>query len=400
MASRRKPAPTAAGTVLPLSLVILCLEEMYYTFDEKERLETFRSVALVSRLFYGLARCCLYATLKLSLRDCEDQSLRTTRVMRTLLGKRSLAKHVTGLDLDTLASRPIGRSVMVSLLFDMKHLQKLELTYDRGAKDILAAIATGPPRTELVTLRLTGAIDFVVCVALLTLRDLTRLDIDAKLPDHLSPPVMALKTLSIRRECADSSFYGLTLFSTCSLTTLTITSSDKYAPPHLSYLHHLRQLQIMQPYRDNDSADRRLDNAAHAPYIEDLLLSIKVLFDLRIVAFINHEEMPEAPWPDLRQSCGRILKLLPFALVSLSLTAVTSSVDLNALIAFAKTTKRWAPYLTSIALHEEGKALLPAGVRVEEFEALLEKNGVKVRMEGMSSTPSLCLNDILSRASL
>jgi hypothetical protein len=380
--SRRLP-PTSSGTALPLSLLDECLLHILQDFSEEDCYPTLYAACLASKIWRDTAQSYLYGIIRLHFQDGSERPL---RLLASLLKFRRLAKHTLQLTLKVRGAALVDVAAAASLFGDFTRVQSLSLTFSRDELFIL-----GPHWALYAPLRflyLHGPISSLMLKIISYLRNLERLTLDGPLDDRLADfrrlPTFELEELSISRDFPQIAIYRLTLLSFATLTKLTLTASDTEQAPELSYLVSLRELEILQPYRDTEPVKNKhktvknkpLDARAIAAYVERLLASARQLPQLRCLAFLNPWDLQSNDWPDLRSKSASILKALPNKLVVLNLTSAVSAIDFMGLDKLVRNPKSRPVNLQVVAMDKEAKGSLPYSA--EDLERDWAENGVKI----------------------
>lgn len=375
--------PTPAGTALPLALLDECLLHILQDFSEEDCYATLYAACLASKIWRDTAQSYLYGIIRLHFQDISERPL---RLLASLLKFRRLAKHTLQLILKVKGAAPVDVAAAASLFGDFTRVQSLSLTFSRDELFVL-----GPHWALYAPLRflyLHGPISSLMLKIISYLRNLERLTLDGPLDDRLADfrrlPTFELEELSISRDFPQIAIYRLTLLSFATLTKLTLTASDTEQAPELSYLVSLRELEILQPYRDTEPVKNKhktvknkpLDARAIAAYVERLLASARQLPQLRCLAFLNPWDLQSNDWPDLRSKSASILKALPNKLVVLNLTSAVSAIDFMGLDKLVRNPKSRPVNLQVVAMDKEAKGSLPYSA--EDLERDWAENGVKI----------------------
>lgn len=278
--SSQRLRPTPSGTALPLALVRECLLHIAVHFSEEDRKTTLRAACLASKKWRNAAQPYLFGDIDL---HRQDDSARPLRLLATLLEFRRLAKHTVQLILKVTGAPLVDVAAVASLFGDYTRMQSLSLTFSHAELGFL-----GPHwalHSPLRYLSLHGPISSLMLKVVCYLHNLERLTLDGPFVDGPADvkrqPTFELEKLSISRDFPQNAIYRLTLLSFATLTKLTLTASDSEQAPELSYLVSLRELEILQPYRDAEPVKNKhkavknkpLDARAIATYVERLLAS-------------------------------------------------------------------------------------------------------------------------------
>lgn len=375
--------PTPSGTALPLALVRECFLHIALNFSEEDRNATLHAACLASKKWRDTAQPYLYGIIDLQL---QDDSERPLRLLASLLEFRRLAKHTVQLTLKVKGAALVDVAAAASLFGDFARMQSLSLTYSHDALPFLGPQwALFPP---LRFLYLHGPISSLMLKTVCCLPNLEQLTLDGPFVDRLADfrklPTFELEKLSISRDSPQIAIYRLTLLSFATLTKLSLTASDTEQAPELSYLVSLRELEILQPFRDAEPVKNKhkavknkpLDARAIATYVERLLASARRLPQLRCLAFLNPWDLECDEWPDLRSKSASILKALPNSLVVLNLTSAVSAIDFMGLDKLVRNPKSRPVNLQVVAMDQVAKESLPYSA--EDLERDWAANGVRI----------------------